>query len=320
MLKKYLRETYQFGLLALQKDKARLKKIKRENLLTILNLHRVSPDDNPFWSPLHPQMFEELLKFLQANFQVCLFDEIKEKSASSEKPLAILSFDDGYSDFLEYAAPLLEKYEMRVNMNVIPQCVESGEPIWNIQLYDFLGSAPLKFINELNISGFTGKLKDESDEAKLKFGMQIDFYLKKRPQKERAEFWSEIKPFLEKSDFERTKMMTRGQIAEIAGTHEIGAHSFSHESMGFESNEFFAADFRRCRDYFENSLRMPLEIYAFPNGSYRDEQVEILKAERVKHILLVDEQFSAFPNDDVYKRFTFYGRTKTEVKLKALGF
>lgn len=318
MIKKYLRNLYHLGLIALRKDKFQLNKIKRQKLLTVLNLHRVSTIDNPFWSPLHPRMFEELLKFLRTNFEVCLFGEIKEKS-DSKKPLAVLSFDDGYHDFLEYAVPLLEKYKIRANMNVIPQCVKSGEPIWNIQLYDFLNSAPLNLINQINISGFNSKLKDESDEAKLKFAIQLDFYLKKRPRAEREHLWNEIVPFLQSLDFPRTRMMTVEEISAIAETHEIGAHSFSHESMEFETAGFFAGDFYKCRDYFYNQLKIPLKIYAFPNGSYRHEQIDFLKSEGVEHILLVDEQFASV-NDNVYKRFTFYGRTKTEVKLKALGF
>src|SRR5688572_19632058 len=110
----------------LRKDARLLEKIRREDLLVVLNLHQVSPHRNPFWSPMHPQIFEDLLVFLKENFEVVLFKDLN--SANSKKPKAVLSFDDGYYNFIEYAAPLLEKHRFRANMNVIPSCVESGEP------------------------------------------------------------------------------------------------------------------------------------------------------------------------------------------------
>lgn len=305
-------------MLALQADKFQRRKIKRDNKIAVLNLHRVSPVENPFWSPLKPKIFEELLRFLQANFEVCLFNQL-ENFKHSSKPLAALSFDDGYYDFVEYALPLLEKYKMRANMNVIPQCVESGNPIWNVRLYDFLNSAPRSLINEIRLPGLDINLINDSPEAKLRFGLRLSGYLKKRPRSERKEIWQMIEPLMSKADFKPTRMMTANEIREISNETEIGAHSFSHESMGFEDFQFFKQDFINCRNYFTEKLNVSLNIYAFPNGSYRTEQIDFLRQNDIKHILLVDEKFADFESD-VFTRLTVYGDTKAEIKLKSLGF
>ena len=57
----------------------------------------------------------------------------------------------------------------------------------------------------------------------------------------------------------------------------------------------------------------------FPNGSYKMEQIEILRENQIKHILLVDEKFAEL-HSDVYPRLTFYADSKAQVRLKALGF
>lgn len=287
-------------------------------MIAILNLHRVSPLTNPFWSPLDPKVFEELLKFLQANFEVVSFDDLESLNRPG-KPAAILSFDDGYYDFIEYALPLLEKYRMRANMNVIPQCAESGKPIWNVRLYDFLNTAPRALVNEIRLPGFSAELKDDSREAKIGYGLKISGFLKNRPREEREKLWREIEPVMAKSDFQETRMMTADEIREISRVTEIGVHSFSHESMGFEENEFFERDFIKCRDYFAEKLQLPLTAYAFPNGSYRAEQVDFLRRSGVKHILLVDEKFSG-RGTDIFPRLTVYGDSKREVIFKSLGF
>jgi hypothetical protein len=88
--------------------------------------------------------------------------------------------------------------------------------------------------------------------------------------------------------------------------------------MEFEDESFFEDDFQQCRRYFENELSQPLSIYAFPNGSYRPEQIEYLRRNEVKQVLLVDEKF-ADAGSDVLTRLTIYGDSSAEVRMKALG-
>ena len=118
LMKEHLKSGYYRLQKILRKDAALLGKIRREKLVTVLNLHQVSPHENPFWSPLKPEIFDDLLSFLKENFEVVKFGEIAR--AESEKPLAVLSFDDGYYNFYEHAAPLLKKHGLRANMNIIP--------------------------------------------------------------------------------------------------------------------------------------------------------------------------------------------------------
>ena len=316
-MKEHLKTGYYLLQKILRRDAALLEKIRRENLVTVLNLHQVSPHENPFWSPLKPEIFDDLLAFLKENFEVVRFGEISE--AKAEKPLAVLSFDDGYYNFYEFAAPLLKKHALSANMNIIPSCVESGEPMWNIRLYDFLNSAPKKMIDEIDLPGFDARLDGESFSEKVRYGLKISRFLKNRPRVEREQLWRGIEELIKNGDFQTTRMMNRDEIREIAESHEIGVHSFSHESMEFETDAFFEDDFEKCAVYFENKLELPLEIYAFPNGSYREEQIRALLDRGIRHILLVGEDY-ARKNESVFPRFTIYGSSKTETRFQALGF
>ena len=316
-MKQHLKTGYYLLQKILRKDAGLLGKIRRERLVTVLNLHQVSPHENPFWSPLKPEIFDDLLSFLKENFEVVLFREIE--SATEKKPLAVLSFDDGYYNFYEHAAPLLKKHGLRANMNIIPSCVETGEPMWNVRLYDFLNNAPKKTIDEINMPGFEHRLTGGSATAKVQYGLKISRFLKNRPRVEREELWKKIADLIDNSNFSQTRMMNREELREIAGTHEIGVHSYSHESMEFESDEFFLEDFEKCADYFEDQLGLPLETYAFPNGSYREDQITALRGKGIKHILLVGENYARH-GTDVFPRFTIYGSSKLETRFQALGF
>ena len=315
-MREQLKAGYYLLLDALRRDDRLLERIKREKLLVVLNLHQVSPHENPFWPPLHPKIFDGLLGFLKTHFEIVLFGELK--ATRNEKPLAILSFDDGYHNFVEYAVPLLEKHGVRANMNIIPACVESGQPVWNVQLYDFLKTAPKALIDEIRFPGIDLRLKNERYASKVRYGLGISRFLKNRPLSERHELWQGLERTMQKHESSFTRMMNRQEVLQISEFHQVGAHSYSHESMEFEDDSFFENDVTKCHEYFREQLNLPLETYAFPNGSFRSEQVDILKKSGIRNILIVGEDYSRL-DDSVFSRFTIYGSSTTEVKYQALG-
>lgn len=284
--------------------------------ITILNLHRVSPERDPYWPPLHPELFEKMARWLSENFTVTTLAQLRD--LSSKRPVAVLSFDDGYYDFIEHVIPILEKYGLSANMNVIPECAETERPMWNVRLYDFLKSATPEEIQHIKIPGFAASLKKNTERAKCDFGLAISKFLKNRPMREREALWQPIQSLIDKHKPVSTRMMTTDEIRQIADKVEIGAHSYSHESMGFETDEFFSDDLRRCKAYFNDKIGIPLSIYAFPNGSYRPSQIQLLRSSGIKHILLVEEKLGQ-RTSDLLPRFTIYGDTSAELRFKALG-
>jgi len=283
----------------------------------VLNLHRISPEKNPFWSPLEPKVFDELLAYLSKSFALVSLSELD--TVAKDRPAVVLSFDDGYGDFVEYAMPILAKYRVKANLNVIPNCVETGEPIWNVRLYDFLNAAPRSLINELHVDGFEEKLEGESLEEKARFGARLSRYLKMRPRKERETLWPSIEAVMARNASPKTSMMNLQQVQAASKEHDIGVHSYTHESMAFESDEFFLDDLKRCTSFFNEKLHLPLSIYAFPNGSYRSSQVKALLSAGIKRILLVDERRARRPAR-VFPRLTISGTGVNEVVFQSLGY
>ena len=75
----------------------------------------------------------------------------------------------------------------------------------------------------------------------------------------------------------------------------------------------------RCCGYFEERLGLPLDTYAFPNGSHRPEQVELLASRGFRHILLVEEKYGT-RGARVLPRFTIGGASCLETRFQALGY
>jgi peptidoglycan/xylan/chitin deacetylase (PgdA/CDA1 family) len=287
----------------------------KAGVLTILNLHRVSRRDGSTYEALDPGLFKYLLVFIKKRFDVVTFAELGE-DRGGDRPKLILSFDDGYKDFIDVAVPLLDKHGIRVNQNVIPECIETGLPPFNVLAQDFIGRAPEAVVQGLDLPGFRFDLKADSRGA---LGRKLTTFIKNRPLAEQHALREILVPQIRRyGEFVATPMMSREEVRQVAAVHEIGAHSYAHASLAFETDEFVRDDIVRCRQYFSDALGQPLSIYALPNGSYRPGQLDIFRQERIQHILLVDEDYSA-AGSDVYRRFTFHALSEHEVRFRVAG-
>ena len=296
----------------------RIKKISDKKVLTILNLHRVCRDDGSSYKPLEPAIFEELLRFLVKNFTLTTFGDLVESNLTKEfnKPLLIISFDDGYKDFIDVTVPILFKYKIKVNQNLIPECVDSGDPPLNVLMQDFIGKASDSELRNINIPGFEVGQKLDN---RIQIGLRISKYIKNKSMSEQRiikEKFLEVAGNL--PSFKGTPMMNIDDVRELTQLHEFGAHSYSHASMEFENDSYVLDDLIKCKDWFNDNLGQKVDIYAFPNGSFKTNHIQLAKDCGYKHILLVNDLFSSLETE-VHHRFGFYAENNLEMKFRALG-
>jgi len=294
-----------------------LAKIKKNKFVPILSLHRVSPEKNLFWPPLHPYILDELLSFLKKHFEIVTFHELID--AVYKKPKLILSFDDGYYDFIEYAMPILKKHNIKANQNIIPSQLLGENPLWNILFYDFLNAAPLSLIKEIRFLDFDANKLVEKKVSKTVIGLAVSRALKKIATQERNCILKNLHEtiFSKLISYPQTRMIRLHEIKDVITEHEIGVHSFSHDSMENESIEYFIEDFHKCKNFFKEHNFPKMDIYAFPNGSYRDEHISYLQKNGIQHILLVNDQYAK--HSSPYERLNIAAYDRVEAIFQALG-
>ena len=300
-------------------DRRLLGNIRKQDLLVILNLHQVSPASNPFWPPLEPRVFDELLSFLKQHFVVSNFANLA--TVTDARPCAVLSFDDGYYNFVEYAMPILDKHGLAANLNVIPGCVDSGEPPWNVRLYDFLNSVPRKLINEIRLPGFESQLADDGADAKVRYGLQISRFLKNRPRRERIELWAEVSEVMERAlryqidtHDERGRRSRQLRRSMRSASILIRMSRWSLRTKNFSRVTFSNASLTsatNCVCRWE-SMRFLTAVIDPNKWIYLDQQ-------GIERILLVGEDY-ARRDQKVLPRFTVYGASPAEASIRALGY
>lgn len=293
----------------------KLSAIHSKGALTILNLHRVCEHNVSAYEAFQPRLFDALLGWLKPRFQVLTFRDLAQFQLTDKPPL-ILSFDDGYLDFLDVAMPILAKHGMQANQNVVPGCIDSGKPPLNVLLQDFIGQAPDKLLRELELPGGV-RLADTSD--RMLVGRRASAVLKRLPISQQQLFVAGCQKHFDRLDnFATTPMMTLEQVTEAAKQHEIGVHSWDHASMSAETDAYLLEDAAHCREWLVNHVSPQQFIYAFPNGMANDDQAKLVRDAGFDHVLFVAEHFSR-PSNWKHDRFTFHAQSEIESRFRAIG-
>ena len=299
-----------------------LDRMTEKQFVPILNLSRVSSHSNPFWPPMTPDAFHELLGRLKEQFELVLLkDVIRAKYADFARPPAVLSFDHGFADFMDHPWPIMEAHGVRANINIATDAIAAGMAPWNIGIYDLLNAATPKQLRAVRDIGIPVAFENGSDRAKRRFGARLTSFLRKRPRAERKLYLDRIEDAVDGlSAGLRTAMLKTEDIIRLDQSgFEIGCHSASHENMGFEDMAFFEVDYDRAHHWFEATLGRSFSIYAFPNGSYRTQHLQRLQRRKLDAVLLVDERLATV-GQRLLPRLTISGETGRECLFQALAY
>ena len=285
--------------------------------VSVLTFHNVEPDSFPGYLSIDPADFEDLTCFLQRHFTITTFRGVA--GADANRPKVILSFDDGYYDFVETVMPILHKHGIRANLNV---CVGNldGKMCWyEPRLRNVFRSAPSGVLNDIRIPGFPRQVFSDDLYLREKLFLQLNDYILVNPAKTRAELWACIERATRNVVIPplAIRMMSASDVVQAASTHEIGMHSVDHQSMVHETDEYFENDLAACLSYFQETLRLPADIYAFPYGHYRRRHIDILKNRGVQHILLANAN-DVERGQGLYPSRCIHGSSRYELRLRAL--
>ena len=102
----------------------------------VLMYHAVSDDKWGYWDLfVSPQTIEEELQYLQENGYETIWFEDLSHIEDYEKPV-ILTFDDGYDDNYTELFPLLQKYNAKATIFVIPKAIGTAHKMTAEQIYE----------------------------------------------------------------------------------------------------------------------------------------------------------------------------------------
>jgi len=280
-----------------------LRSYKRINqLATILCLHRVSDEESLTFPPFKVKDFERLLQYIDNHYQVITIDTLS--TVKSNKPALILSFDDGFLDFFENALPLLKKYGMPCNLNVVTNCLDNNFQIWTQRQNNLLQEIFIRKHNcvldldckQINIDNFHSQNIIEKNLELFHFLFSKDDIF--------------VEQFLNEAESKMpfkipiTPMMSWNNLKDALGKYdiELGSHSVSHITLSnIRDKEKLKAEINDSKILIEKHTGRKVNIFAFPNGNYNEEVLRQCWLAGYKHVLTVDEKLIKKENVNEFK-------------------
>ncbi len=263
-----------------------------EDHFICLYFHRVSPVVDPVWQPTHPAVFRDVIKWLKANADVTPL----ESEARPGLPRVVLTFDDAYEDFIEYAVPILEEHKLPASQMVVTACLRSGRPPWTTEVVDFFRSRANADISRLYRRD--PALPSSKRVAEIQRFIAL---LKEHPARSREARFGWFLQLVREGDYPRTRMASAAQLRSLSGLFSLGLHSHSHEDMSKENDAFFESDLEMGIDTYQALFGSKPSVYSFPNGGSRPSLVERLRAREFRFILETGERPARRGHDVVHR-------------------
>lgn len=251
----------------------------------ILMFHKIYPQgraDNHLGF-IDIEMFERLVEFLHANYNLYTLYQLSahyQEHGEYPKDAVVLTFDDGYRSFKEYALPVLQNYRVPSTIFICPQLVDTGEVIWPDQLIDAFeaGRTSVKDRQELTDYLETLKKMDMENRSEALSGT-----ISRHDSAGR-----------ECIDNDGSELMGWDEIREVLSTGlvEIGSHSMTHSILANESNERAEYEIKESKNVIEKRLGVNVHSFCYPNGQSGDySEDNVRSVEESGYVCAVTSEF-----------------------------
>ena len=256
--------------------------VKNRNLM-ILTFHRVSDDVDQMWPPIPIESFRSLMEKLAKIFQIIDINDVKKLSNHSGPPFMVVTFDDGYSDCIENAAPILLDLGIPACLNICPFLVERGTPPWTQVLSVYLNSMetdpgvvpPLQY-KYLQLPDGSNFVISKPVNQKMFMELCRNIYL--MDDEERRAWLDNLTENLS-LNFDLYSMMTWNDVRScIQNGFSIGSHSYSHRNLSqVKEPELLETEISFSRQRILEETGIAPSVFAFPNGQYNDSLLKIVE-------------------------------------------
>jgi peptidoglycan/xylan/chitin deacetylase (PgdA/CDA1 family) len=241
--------------------------LRRTNLVRVLTYHRVTD----------PSGFEGQMKYLAENYPVVSMAEMFSCRQGKQQlpPRAVMiTFDDAYQDFADYAWPILRRYRLPVTLFVPTGFPDHPERIfWWDRLKYALENTPRR--NVLNTP--FGRFSLETDDDRRRAFRQLRSHLKGLPHGELLVWTHKLCDQLEAPQPKHEVLDWSALRRLHAEGVTLGAHTRNHPLMDRIAPEQAESEAVGSLRDLQDQVGSVQPIFAYPDGRFSSEVIERLR-------------------------------------------
>ncbi len=238
----------------------------------ILYYHRILPEADPFAiDAISAADFEQQIAMLSSTFNLMSVGRLAKahKEGAIPPKTACITFDDGYLDNMEYAFPILKKFNAPATIFLATDYIGTGKILWPDRLLSIIKHTAL-----MNIpSDFCGEAIPLSTMRLRKIAVKkLLSWMKHFTTDEQNDQLENLQSFCGKPptpvkrlmlDWNEVREMSRAGI-------EFGSHTITHPILSFLSDEEIEKEIKESKSLIESQIEKPVISFAYPNGRLHD--------------------------------------------------
>jgi peptidoglycan/xylan/chitin deacetylase (PgdA/CDA1 family) len=302
--------------------------------LLILVYHGVSDEPPPpelaAWHILPLPAFREQLRYLARHYECLDLDEAfaRLRDGRIKRPTACITFDDGYANNREAAAPALQSIGLPATIYLATGLIGTARRLWTVELEAAFRQTAAAAV-DLDGLGM-GRPRLGSLEARVALASAVIERMKAIDVDRRRTVSRSILDQLGRPDREDRAwfgMMTWDDVRELERSTRIrfGAHTVDHEIVARLDDASLATQIDASIDAVRTHVDRPSRTFAWPNGRAADFDDRATRAVRDRGCVAALSTIDGLNDPDVdpweLRRVTVDARMDMDrFRLAASGF
>jgi len=240
----------------------------------ILMYHSVADNTKSKW--IDPQnhiaadIFAEQMDFLAKNRNVIPLDELLSIVKQQKNPpsgTVAITFDDGYLDNLDVAAPILERYNFIATLFLPTKYIDRGETQWIDQVYSAFKFRTNKIL-EWGLASIVRYNLNQTNQFEMAYKAVCKDLIIANPEK-RHELLEDLKNQLTPDKLPPRLTMTWDDIKTLQKDYkcfQFGGHTLEHTDLTNVSEEVAVNELLSCASEIKKEINIYPENISFCYG------------------------------------------------------
>jgi peptidoglycan/xylan/chitin deacetylase (PgdA/CDA1 family) len=245
----------------------------------VLLYHRIADEPDMHGLTISAAHFESQLDWLRRECHVVPLDDLLSTPAGDLPERAVaLTFDDGYVDNLERAAPALQRFGMPATFFLTTRWLEEpGEYWWDV--LERVLTTPSTGVLRLNLRSGSVELPLVSDDDRRSAHRRLHAALVHADLSERDSIVSSLREHaIASPSFSRRPMLADEvrELSKIPGM-SIGAHTVNHLSLADQDAAVLVKEIEESRGVLERITSQRIVDFAYPYGAVSRSPLELVR-------------------------------------------
>lgn len=244
----------------------------------ILMYHSVASEGQAAWidpsNHLSPEVFEHQVRFLSRHREIVTLSELIQTIRAGKSPkrnTAVITFDDGYLDNLQIAAPLLRRFGLPATLFLPTGYISRGQNHWIDDLYTIFR---YRQRNHLRLQEAHGMSVDLEPKNTHEVYRRLCSILIRMTYADRSELLAQLSERLQPGCLPPRLTMNWHDVRVLVKNYpefELGGHTVDHLDVSQLTGSQLREELSACRRSIIHETGMEPLHFSFPYGRFTTE-------------------------------------------------